>query len=172
VVVLVVAIGVVVTSGADEKRPTTTTTDAADTANATTTTSATTTTGATTTTSPSPIIPAVDLSGNPIVDGWFILDQSALKGSAQVRSLPGVAASNGGHVVDTDSYQTGFATDGRGGTQNEQAAAAPNFWPGSGAVAAVTGPFADRLGAEEACRQGDRPLGACVRQFRALPAVR
>ena len=45
----------------------------------------------------------VDVSGNPIVDGWFVLVSSALKGSAEVDSLPEVAASNGGQVVDTDS---------------------------------------------------------------------
>jgi len=183
VVALVAAIGLVASLGGDdqegesaepssggvavrdEDQTSTTTTDGVN------TTAPTTAPPTTTTTSPPPVAPAVDLSGNPIVDGWFILLSSGLKGSAEVGSLPGVAASNGGHVVDTDSYQTGFATDGRSGTLNEQAAIAPNFWPGSGAVAAVIGPFPDQFAAEEACRQRDAALGNCVRQFRALPAV-
>lgn len=148
----------------DERQ--TTSTDTADTNTSTPDTTAT-----TNTTSPPPVAPAVDQSGNPIVDGWFILLSSALKGSAQVDSLPGVAASNGGHVVDTDSYQTGFATDGRSGSLNEQAAIAPNFWPGSNAVAAVIGPFPDQFAAEEACRQRGEALGNCVRQFRPLPTA-
>lgn len=148
--------------------------DASNEEQATTTESAgasTTTSTTTATTVPPPVAPAVDQSGNPIVDGWFILLSSALKGSAQVESLPGVAASNGGHVVDTDSYQTGFANDGRSGSLNEQAAVAPNYWPGSSAVAAVIGPFPDQFAAEEACRQRGAPLGNCVRQFRALLAA-
>ena len=114
-----------------------------------------------------PTAPTEDLSGNPIVDGWFILVSSALKGSAEVDALPGVAASSGGQIVDTDSYQTGFASDGRSGTLDEQAAIAPDYWPGSNAIAAVIGPFPDRSAAEEQCRQRDAPLGSCVRQFRA-----
>ncbi len=112
--------------------------------------------------------PTADLSGNPIVDGWFVLVSSALKGSAEVDALPGVASGNGGQVVDTDSYQTGFASDGRGGTLDEQAAVAPDYWPGANAVAAVIGPFPDRSAAEEQCRQRDAPLGSCVRQFRPI----
>lgn len=112
--------------------------------------------------------PTADLSGNPIVDGWFVLVSSALKGSAEVDALSGVAANNGGQVVDTDSYQTGFASDGRSGTLDEQAAVAPDYWPGANAVAAVIGPFADRSAAEEECRQRDAPLGSCIRQFRAI----
>lgn len=113
----------------------------------------------------------VDLSGNPIIDGWFILISSALKGSAGAASLQGLAASNGGHVVDTDSYQTGLSVDGRSGNLGEKAAVAPNYWPGSGAVAAVIGPFPDRFAAEEMCRARGTALGFCVRQFRALPTA-
>lgn len=113
----------------------------------------------------------VDLSGNPIIDGWFIIVSSGLKGSVEAASLPGVAASNGGQVVDTDSYQTGRADDGRSGSLGEKAAVAPHYWPGSGAVAAVIGPFPDQFAAEEACRARGTVLGSCLRQFRALPAA-
>lgn len=118
---------------------------------------------------PTPTIMAtVDRSGNPIVNGWFVLIQSTLKRSADVESVVQAAANNGGQVVDTDSYNTGFASDGRGGNMAEPAATAPNFWPGSDAIAAVIGPFPDRSTAEDECRQRGAVLGSCVRQFRAL----
>lgn len=134
-------------------------------------TSLLTTTTPPSTTSPPERPPSVDESGNQIVDGWFIIISSARKGTIEASSLPAVAASNDGHVIDTDSYQTGFATDGRSGSLNEQAAIAPNFWPGSDAIAAVVGPFQDRFSAEEACRRRGAPLGSCVRQLRPLNAV-
>lgn len=118
-----------------------------------------------------PIPTTVDLSGNPIVDGWFVLVSSARKGTTAAGSLQGVAANSNGHLVDTDSYQTGFASDGRAGTLDEKAGSDPNYWPGSDALAAVVGPFSDRRSAEASCRSRGLALGVCVRQFRPLPTA-
>lgn len=117
-----------------------------------------------------PAAPMSDRSGHPIVKGWFVLVSSALKGTVEVRALPRVAARTGGQVVDTDFYQTGFATDGRSGTLNQQAAVAPSYWPGANAVGVVLGPFPSRSATETECQRRGAPLGSCVRQFRVLPS--